>query len=155
MPRKKWFKLLKGRVGTFHLVRYLHLNEMELGFKCSEQLMWAFEWALAMTVATTPSATHTEQQAAPYSVQLDLDKPSDDTSWLVWVSGGVEGTGGGGGKAAIQRGDCGGQGKARIPPTAWIRCTNQVTEHPCLFTQPQTGGLLLWKTPRWSSRTPP
>lgn len=50
-----------------------------------------------MTVATTPSATHTEQQAAPYSVQLDLDKPSDDTSWLAWVSGDVESTGAGGG----------------------------------------------------------
>lgn len=47
-----------------------------------------------MTVATTPSATHTEQQAAPYGVQLDLDKPSDDTCWLAWVSGDVEGMGG-------------------------------------------------------------
>lgn len=48
-----------------------------------------------MTVATTPSATHTEQQAAPYGVWLDLDKPSDDTCWLAWVSGDVEGMGGG------------------------------------------------------------
>lgn len=46
-----------------------------------------------MTVATTPSATHTEQQAAPYGVQLDLDKPSDDTCRLAWVSGDVNGMG--------------------------------------------------------------
>lgn len=68
-----------------------------------------------MTVATTPSATHTEQQAAPYGVQLDLDKPSDDTCWLARVSGDVEGVGGG---TASQCGVCGGQGKTRILPTA-------------------------------------
>lgn len=144
MPRKKWFKLLKGRVGTFHLVRYLPFKLDGIGFKWKRKASSCLRaahlsiWASASYDCSHPHTTASSTVQCPAGLGQTIRRHLLAGVGL-WGCG-KHGGGGGGERLPFGVGTVEARGRLEFPPQLELDVlTKWQNTHACLLS-PKLGG---------------